>query len=114
MLLYLPLHYNEINLVDRGRIELPPKPCKGPVLPLSLTAHILAEVTGFEPVITISKTVALGQTKLYPNKKLGGKQRSRTPSDFSEPGFQGQSQDQPRCITFHYLAPQRGIEPRTN
>ena len=28
----------------------------------------LAEVTGFEPVITISKTVALDQTKLYPNK----------------------------------------------
>lgn len=26
-------------MVDRGRIELPPEPCKGPVLPLSLTAH---------------------------------------------------------------------------
>ncbi len=33
------LRYTEIILVDRGRIELPPKPCKGPVLPLSLTAH---------------------------------------------------------------------------
>ena len=30
----------------------------------------------------------------------GGKQRSRTPSRLREPGFQGQSQDQPRCITF--------------
>jgi len=56
-------------MVDRGRIELPPKTCKAPVLPLSLTAHkLLAGVTGFEPVFTISKTVALGQTKLYPNK----------------------------------------------
>ena len=27
-------------LVDRGRIELPPKACKAPVLPLSLTARI--------------------------------------------------------------------------
>ena len=26
-------------MVDRGRIELPPKACKAPVLPLSLTAH---------------------------------------------------------------------------
>ena len=32
--------------------------------------HMLAEDTGFEPVITISKTVALGQTKLIPNKLL--------------------------------------------
>ena len=32
--------------------------------------------------------------------KLGGKQRSRTPSLFREPSFQGWSQDQPRCITF--------------
>ena len=29
----------------------------------------------------------------------GGEQRSRTPSHFWEPGFQGQSQDHPRCIT---------------
>ena len=27
--------------MDRGRIELPPKACKAPVLPLSLTARIL-------------------------------------------------------------------------
>ena len=32
--------------------------------------------------------------------KLGGRQRSRTPSHFWEPGFQGQSQDHPRCIIF--------------
>ena len=44
MLLYLPLHYNEINLVDRGRIELPLKRCKRPVLPLSLTAHYKTKV----------------------------------------------------------------------
>ena len=33
----------------------------------------------------------------------GGKQRSRTPSLLREPGFQGQSQDHPRCITFRCL-----------
>jgi hypothetical protein len=32
----------------------------------------LAEVTGFEPVITISKTAALDQPKLYPNKNMVG------------------------------------------
>ena len=35
-----------------------------------LRNYMLAGVTGFEPVFTISKTVALGQTKLYPNNKL--------------------------------------------
>ena len=37
----------------------------------------------------------------------GGKQRSRTPSRLREPGFQGQSQDQPRCITFQLVAGDR-------
>ena len=32
----------------------------------------------------------------------GGCRRSRTPSLLREPGFQGQSQDQPRCINTHY------------
>ena len=36
----MPFLYAAIYLVDRGRIELPPKPCKGLVLPLSLTAQI--------------------------------------------------------------------------
>ena len=32
---------------------------------------------------------------------FGGRRRSRTPSLLREPGFQGQSQDHPRCIIFH-------------
>ena len=36
-------------MVDRGRIELPPKPCKGPVLPLSLTAQNLVPDVGIDP-----------------------------------------------------------------
>lgn len=39
----------------------------------------LAEVIGFEPMILISKTSALGQTKLYPNKILGDAWENRTP-----------------------------------
>ena len=35
---------------------------------IELRNYKLAGVTGFEPVFTISKTVALDQTKLYPNK----------------------------------------------
>ena len=31
---------------------------------------------------------------------FGGRRRSRTPSNFSEPGFQGQSADHPTCIIF--------------
>ena len=38
-----------INLVDRRRIELLPTRCKPVVLPLSLTAHCLVEIQGFEP-----------------------------------------------------------------
>ena len=34
-------------------------------------------------------------------KTFGGRRRSRTPSHFWEPGFQGQSQDHPRCINVH-------------
>jgi hypothetical protein len=37
------------NLVDRRRIELLPTRCKPVVLPLSLTAHYLVEIQGFEP-----------------------------------------------------------------
>jgi hypothetical protein len=43
---------------------------------------------------------------LYPMSYVdisGGKQRSRTPSDFSEPGFQGQSQDQPPLHYFPFF-----------
>jgi hypothetical protein len=36
-------------MVEDGRIELPPKPCKGPVLPLSLIPHILAPEAGHDP-----------------------------------------------------------------
>lgn len=38
--------------------------------------------------------------RLTDDYRYGGKQRSRTPSLLREPGFQGQSQDHPRCITF--------------
>ncbi len=34
----------------------------------------MAGVTGFEPVMTISKTVALGQTRRHPNKNLASHQ----------------------------------------
>ncbi len=36
----LPLHHTRFKMVDRKRIELFPKACKAPVLPLSLTAHL--------------------------------------------------------------------------
>jgi len=38
-----------LNLVDRKRIELLPRTCKAPVLPLSLTAHNLVVREGIEP-----------------------------------------------------------------
>jgi hypothetical protein len=47
MLLYLHLHYNEIKLVDRRRIELLLHACKAHVLPLSLTAHF-SQLTGLD------------------------------------------------------------------
>ena len=47
------------NLVDRGRIELPPKPCKGLMLPLSLTAQILAPVERIELPLVVLETTAL-------------------------------------------------------
>ena len=48
----------------------------------ALTTHIstnLAEVTGFEPVMTISKTVALGQTRRHPNKNWRRRRESNPP-----------------------------------
>lgn len=39
----------------------------------------LAEVTGFEPVMTISKTVALDQTRRHPNKKIWHPARDSNP-----------------------------------
>ena len=36
----LPLHHTRFKMVDRKRLELFPKACKAPVLPLSLTAHL--------------------------------------------------------------------------
>ena len=39
-------------MVDRKRIELFPKACKAPVLPLSLTAHIYKDLT---PIYSISQ-----------------------------------------------------------
>ena len=47
-------------MVDRKRIELFPKACKAPVLPLSLTAHRKLVVrTGFEPIQRESKSLVL-------------------------------------------------------
>ena len=40
MLLYLPLHYNEIKMVDRKRLELLFSTCKADVIPPILTAHL--------------------------------------------------------------------------
>jgi hypothetical protein len=49
-----------IFMVDRKRIELFPKACKAPVLPLSLTAHKnLVVRTGFEPIQRESKSLVL-------------------------------------------------------
>ena len=50
-------------MVDRKRIELFPKACKAPVLPLSLTAHYYSYI-----VTKISKT----QTVLLYSKKTCG------------------------------------------
>jgi hypothetical protein len=52
----LPLHYGDINLVDRKRIELLPSTCKADVLPLSLTAQILVVDIGFEPMNRLSRS----------------------------------------------------------
>ena len=57
-------------MVPRDRIELPSAPCKDAALPL--------DERGI----------------------FGGRRRSRTPSLLREPGFQGQSRDQPHCIIF--------------
>ena len=57
----------------------------------------MAEVTGFEPVITISKTVALDQTKLYPNKKYGSTDWDRTNDQTIN------SRLHYRCATVEYL-----------
>lgn len=47
-------------MVDRKRIELFPKACKAPVLPLSPTAHKKLVVrTGFEPIQRESKSLVL-------------------------------------------------------
>ena len=47
-------------MVDRKRIELFPKACKAPVLPLSPTAHKKMVVrTGFEPIQKESKSLVL-------------------------------------------------------
>ena len=46
-------------MVDRKRIELFPKACKAPVLPLSLTAHKLVGVERIELPQEASKTSAL-------------------------------------------------------
>ena len=55
----LPLHHTRFKMVDRKRIELFPKACKAPVLPLSLTAHKIGCPTGFEPIQRESKSLVL-------------------------------------------------------
>ena len=51
-----PLRHRCINLlVDRGRIELPPKPCKGLVLPLSLTARNWSRTRDLNPHCLLPK-----------------------------------------------------------
>lgn len=55
-----------LYMVDRPGLEPGSLSLRGWTSP-SKFAIYLAGVTGFEPVIMISKTIALGQTKLYPN-----------------------------------------------
>jgi len=50
-----------------ARIELALHAPKARVMPFHYTEKRLAEVIGFEPMILISKTSALGQTKLAGN-----------------------------------------------
>ena len=59
-------------LVDRKRIELLPSPCKGDVLPLSLTAHLkqLVRVVWFEHTISCSQSRRNNQTILHSVKTL--------------------------------------------
>ena len=47
------------NLVDRERIELSLKACKAPVLPLSLTAQIIDNLSFYTPSIKASFLVSL-------------------------------------------------------
>ena len=44
----IPIYYKG-KMVEDGRIELPLKACKAPVLPLSLIPHLLAPGVGIEP-----------------------------------------------------------------
>ena len=70
----------KVALVPRTRIELVISGYQPLVIPFNYPG-ILAEVTGFEPVMTISKTVALDQTRRHPNKKLGIPPGTRTPTN---------------------------------
>ena len=49
MLLYLPLHYNEINLVPLHRIELQITDYKTVVIPFNYKGKLLAPDVGIEP-----------------------------------------------------------------
>ena len=63
----------------------------------------LAARVGFEPTVPRKGDDSLANCSLRPlghRANTGGRQRSRTPSLLREPGFQGQSQDHPRCIIF--------------
>ena len=62
----------------------------------------MAERQGVEPCepFYLSYGLANRCLTIRPTLHFGGRRRSRTPSLLREPGFQGQSQDQPRCIIF--------------
>ena len=49
------------------RTHIIPRPKRGAITRLGEPEKLLAGVIGFEPMILISKTSALGQTKLNPN-----------------------------------------------
>ena len=53
----MPLYDKSENLVDRKRIELLPPPCKGGVLPLSLTAQVIDNFSYYTPSIKASQLV---------------------------------------------------------
>ena len=87
----------KINLVLRKGIDPSSPPWKGSVLAsklpeynLVLSTRIELVMAGYQPTV-----IPFNYKRIF-----GGKQRSRTPSHFWEPSFQGWSQDQPRCITF--------------
>ena len=68
--LYLSLTF--IKMVDRKRIELFPKACKAPVLPLSPTAHIYKDLKPIHSVCQIKKSTLPYPGRIRPGQTYRG------------------------------------------